>query len=442
MSPELYVAGLSLTVTHPPSPGALDAGRAGLRRAARRAPHEVPACLVLDLGALLARGPGPLELPRRDLGDALQAAVTSYAEHLVARLRSAPALSELLDATAGVDPAAALSTVLGRLTARLARHEALPPGGAAATRRLLERDAVELLEASSSALERDEVRAAVASQLSRLTRAAKRQASLLEASDAFVVRHLHALADPSDQLAFEQVVDAAEALSVHVPRRVRAPRRTRGGEVTEVQEETAYPVGGYASIASYGPIENLVSSELVYLDGDAGLDLFDLRYVTGELLKYTRDEGQWTRPRRRVELALTAGALEQRVKLPGLPYQLSVLAQACLIVAVDRLVEWLGAHALSIRVLAVDPDGAHEAERARLALALGDPVARGLVEVVRVDRLAEADPGVDRLVVGAQRDPAQVRIAEDGRCLGPGGREAEGLAGWGALLTEALRGCL
>ena len=54
MSPELYLAGLSLTVTHPPSPAALEAGRAGLRRAARRAPLEVPANLVLDLGALVA----------------------------------------------------------------------------------------------------------------------------------------------------------------------------------------------------------------------------------------------------------------------------------------------------------------------------------------------------------------------------------------------------
>src|SRR5690349_22712781 len=94
---------------------------------------------------------------------------------------------------------------------------------------------------------------------------------------------------------------------------------------SHLEDDAAFPQGGFSSVSNVGSLENLVTSELVYMEDDAGLDLFDMRYVEGELLYYTRDESLVVRRRRRVTFALLPGLTEARVKDAGLRWQRGVL---------------------------------------------------------------------------------------------------------------------
>ncbi|MFY0574170.1 hypothetical protein ACN28S_07260 [Cystobacter fuscus] len=134
-----------------------------------------------------------------------------------------------------------------------------------------------------------------------------------------------------------------------------------------------------------GSLENLVTSELVYMEDDAGLDLFDMRYVEGELLYYTRDESLVVRRRRRVTFALLPGLTEARVKDAGLRWQRGVLVLGLVLSPVRRLSVWLGEEELRFRVVVVG-EGL-EAERGLCELLLREWLARGNAEVTVADRV-------------------------------------------------------
>lgn len=53
-----------------------------------------------------------------------------------------------------------------------------------------------------------------------------------------------------------------------------------------------YPVGGISELSNRGSLENLLRSELIYSETDTEIDLFQVRYVEGELLYYQRDSNQ------------------------------------------------------------------------------------------------------------------------------------------------------
>ena len=53
-----------------------------------------------------------------------------------------------------------------------------------------------------------------------------------------------------------------------------------------------YPVGGISELSNRGSLENLLRSELIYSEVDAEIDLFQIRYIEGELLYYQRDSNQ------------------------------------------------------------------------------------------------------------------------------------------------------
>ena len=95
--------------------------------------------------------------------------------------------------------------------------------------------------------------------------------------------------------------------------------------MTSLTDEDHYPTGGFSSIATTGTMENLVISELIYMEDPAdkdaagGVDLFDLRYAEGELLYYTRDESQFVRDHRAVGFALSSDLTRARIKDRGAP---------------------------------------------------------------------------------------------------------------------------
>ncbi len=69
---------------------------------------------------------------------------------------------------------------------------------------------------------------------------------------------------------------------------------------TTLESVGTYPTGGIAELTTRGPIENLVSSELVYLERDAPIDPFLVRFAENELLKYLRDSSVLRMMRRSV----------------------------------------------------------------------------------------------------------------------------------------------
>ncbi len=75
-----------------------------------------------------------------------------------------------------------------------------------------------------------------------------------------------------------------------------------------------------------GSLENLVTSQLIYIEPGPEINVFDVRYLEGELLYYMRDEGSLRRKRRTVHLIFDLGEAFEW-KSPGWDYQFSVLSQ-------------------------------------------------------------------------------------------------------------------
>lgn len=65
-----------------------------------------------------------------------------------------------------------------------------------------------------------------------------------------------------------------------------------------------YPVGGISELSNRGSLENLLRSELVYSELDEEINLFEVRYVEGELLYYQRDSNQIEQLEQEVDLYL------------------------------------------------------------------------------------------------------------------------------------------
>ncbi len=223
------------------------------------------------------------------------------------------------------------------------------------------------------------------------------------AADVHLLRHLPVLTTRAQRVAVRQLIDAAAVLDGALPRHVR-PRPRPGRVSSRAHEEGAFPAGGFAGLTTSGSPENLVASELVYLEPGADLDLFDVRYAEGELLYYTRDEAIHARPRRTVVIGLAADLTDARVKDEGADWQRIVYLLAVLVAVVGRLVRWLGHVELRILVQALDGDARElEDELGLLSLALRSYVEAGVVE------LAHAPPAT----FGAALEEARQRGETD-----------------------------
>jgi hypothetical protein len=125
------------------------------------------------------------------------------------------------------------------------------------------------------------------------------------------------------------------------------------GEVpTALEEESAFPVGGFSSISTVGSLENLVTSELIYMDdpNDPAAerpDQFDVRFVEGELLYYARDESVAVRRRRTLVLVFDASLDACRVQDEGERSQRLLFVLGAAAAIIRRLASWLEAEAVN-----------------------------------------------------------------------------------------------
>jgi len=296
----------------------------------------------------------------------------------------------------------------------------VPPG---VVRQLTDRKPEEALQRGYAVLRDDaSVRRELAEGYAALARCAQKAHDLIGDADLFALENLAVLGSLTQRLAIADVVRAQEAIVEPIPRRLPRRRRKEGDVASKLEDESVYPVGGFSSVSTSGSLENLVTSELIYMDpprtkeqeargvgpgGLADVDLFDMRYVEGELLYYTRDEGIFVRRRRLVIIALAPDLVRARVKDRQLPWQRIVLVLGLVLVLTKKLIELLGQEALEIRVVFLHEDGGAPPlaeERALAELMLREWRDNGMAEVVA----ASWSDVVDMATAGVRRALVQV----------------------------------
>lgn len=341
-----------------------------------------PAGVIADVAALLAGARIPHGAPI--LGDdQLKAAVRNYEDDVLTRLATTARFDDVLAAFAHLGPTlkpTATALVVGALCERSSfAGLAVSPGTLrrALARPREERDATGRAELRSGGLADR-----FADDYARLARGARQTRALVDDREVFAIDHLEVLGSFGRRLAADHIAAAATAIAGKLPRRLPTKREQRGIKDTQLADDTLYPAGGFTAItpSASANIENLVSSELVYMeDGEDVVDLFTLRYVEGELLYYTRDDSVFRRHRHVIVFALCGDLEDARVKDPELPWQRLVLVLGTLVAAIRWLTEQLGHEALAVH-LAFPPE-VLAAERELVELLLEGEIKAGIVTV-------------------------------------------------------------
>lgn len=149
---------------------------------------------------------------------------------------------------------------------------------------------------------------------------------LLFEEDLFELAHLENLSTDHLRVGCRQILEASRLLRSPDLLQLDLSSHEDGAD-TQFLDETHYPSGGLAGLTNRGSFENLLTSELVYLDeGTKDISLFELRFAEGELLFYLRDSGILRRKRRSIHFILDVADIFES-KLPGYRWQYSVLLQ-------------------------------------------------------------------------------------------------------------------
>jgi hypothetical protein len=352
-------------------------------------PSLPPAGMIADVGRLLlGRGLtlAPSLVPPG--AERLRAALRAYEDEWLGRLAADSRVDAAADAVARLPEnlrAQAIALVAGSILDRVgfSAGAAVSPGVA---RRLLNRTAPENLTRGLEAVRQTgETLDQLALGYEGLVQRARQARQLLDEPDVFALENLTVLGSLAQRVAIAQVIEAAGELGRALPKRLKPRRRTLGPTPTKLEDESAYPVGGFASMSTSGSLENLVTSELIYMDEQAAdVDLFDMRYVEGELLYYTRDEAIFVRQRRAIDFVLDTSLVEARFKDPELRWQRLVTALGLVACATRKLYEWLNEEALTIRVLFLRDSMGNlplAAERGLCQLVLREWIDKGMAEV-------------------------------------------------------------
>jgi hypothetical protein len=365
-----------------------------------------PAGVIADVGALLYGERLVSHARRTVLDPRLETALRRYEDAVLGRLDASTHLAAGADAMARLSPQLRALGVGIFVTSMLTRmgYDAgttLPPGLVRTAvrrpgREVVERGFVTLRDSAAA-------RATLSAGYEGLVRGAQRTAQLVSDADVFALENLGVLRTLTQRLAIAQVVEAQEAIARGFQRRIRSTRASTGNTATRLEDESEYPVGGFSSISNSGTLENLVSSELVYMEspsqpratgGEKTVDLFDMRYTEGELLYYTRDEAIFTRQRRVITLILGNDLTMTRVKDATLPWQRIVLLLGLVMATIKKLFEDLAGEALALRVVfardVAEQPSALRAERELCELALREWRDRGVLVVEETTLAAEA----------------------------------------------------
>lgn len=211
---------------------------------------------------------------------------------------------------------------------------------------------------------------------------------LFRPEDLWEIAHLKELPSESARLALREINGTISRIGP-VPNTVALSIRHTAREVpVEAEEEDNYPTGGFDGVSTKGTFENLVRTEVVYVgegcEKPGGIDLFDVRFIEGELLFYTRDESPMLDARRDVTFVFDMPN-EQRHKQPALPAQTLVLTEACALAFQGDLLRIFGPGGSQVRLtwrsVSEEDTAASTQEKASLSLLLGSEIAHHRVEL-------------------------------------------------------------
>ena len=393
MTEQALAAGLCCARLAPPSKVLVGVVRPAVQAALDESIRLPPLGTVADLALLLAREGGSMvavDVPGLPL--------RRYDDRVVGRWITDRRRTALVDgflALSVSDRGLAVALLAERIAAEIEPDG--PWWEPGAMRNWLSRPDEEAWGLALSALADPGVREALAKRVAHI---ARRPVAGFTSAHVHLVRHLPALSSRAQRVAVDQVMEAAALFDAEVPRRVRA--RTRSGPVVSaIHDEGRFPAGGFAGITTHGSPENLVASELVYMENGPHMDLFDVRYAEGELLYYTRDEAIHVRERRAIHVWLASDLVQARVKDPGLPYQRLVVALGALVTVLERVITWAGS--ADLRICVAVPDAALEPEARLVELVLKTWVDAGVLSVGR------ALPAVE---LGVQLDTVWMVVAD------------------------------
>ncbi len=365
----------------------------GLSAALVEVPDLGSPTFALDVALLLA---GERLMPAQHaVTGALATALRGYEDHLLARLvsdrRWLPLQEALLAAPVAVRPTAA-----GLLIDRLCQRLQVPHAGPfsqAAVRRLQTRTPREVADEGFAALVTEpELAPALTASFEALARAARRERTLLSDAEVFLLENVATLEGLGPRVALGQLADAAQAVEERLPSRMKMPSRNEGEAPTALEQESALPVGGWSSLANSGSPESMVTSELIYMEENERPDLFDVRFVEGELLYYARDESVALRKSRTLCVVIDASLDSARLLDEGERHQRLLWALASVTAAVRKLSSWLSHEALSFELVFVRGKGGHalEAEQGVVALLLREWQERGRLTLSTADSATAA----------------------------------------------------
>lgn len=347
--------------------------------------------LAFDLAALLScERLLPVAPPAVD---ALKDALRQYEDHVLARLVTERRWTRLMEAVTS-SPKELRAAAVGMTVAMVLQRVKLVGGTGLSqglVRRLASKPPGEILDAGRAALHTPEAAARLADGLVLLAKAARRTRELLSDAEVFVVENLAALKGLGPRVALAQLAEVAQAVDETLPSRLRGHVFEDGEAPTALEEDSAYPVGGFSSISTSGSLENLVTSELIYMEqgDDAELrpDLFDVRFVENELLYYARDESVAVRKRRALVLVFDPSLTQARVLDGGESYQRLVWALGSVTALVRKLSQWLDTEALRFELVFPAKQGEQPLaeEQGVLALLLREFRERGQLDVLEAD---------------------------------------------------------
>lgn len=424
----------------------------------------LPLDLVHDLGVLLLEGRGFAFASSQDLAlwsEEERSTRLSYEDRVLGRWVLDPSVGEAHVAIAGLSGdlrgravAHAVGLALGTAARRAEGSVGLGVGNPANLRSAW-REAVALLGAWRGRGERAgeevdtgwqawalEKRAAVLARLG--------EGRLFSPEDLWELAHLAELPSESTRLALRELHAATAAIGGVSPGVAMLVRRRAQEVAVDDNDASHYPAGGFDALSTRGRFENLVRSEVAYVDEGRELlgtiDLFDVRFAQGELLFYTRDESPLFDQRRSVTVVIDRPH-ELRHKHPELAAQTLVLVDAAVLRLQADMLQVFGPVGAELhlrwRVATGGDREAAEEEGRLMGLTLADDVAHRRVTLATI---AEWDAGPRGLVVFAAQheDPrvearAWVRVGQPRWWLGDQGFAVGEEGGLRGLLDAILQ---
>jgi|GEM_PF-1890366 len=315
------------------------------------APH-LPYFFVADFALALTQSPPSRRRPQDDEPAAERRQRRRYEDHIFNAMLTTAEWADASHPCQHLVGEAQLQRVVDTILAICAP---LPPdpAGVLGSRHALQRAAP--LPASAPTLsDDDDDWAMVRESRNRLTESVS--SPLLTSHVLYELRHLQALPRASQRLALRQIRHQQDTLPSPSPALQQQMRLVSALAPEARVDDGGFPAGGFSSIRTGGPLENIVRSELLYRDLRVGdVDAFTHRVLDQQHLTYTREEAMTPSPVRQWRICIHAPHL-LRQQMPPFSAQLQVLLFASIAEWVSVWQHLLGRSAVWADVVLLDRD--------------------------------------------------------------------------------------